>query len=478
MDIINAYQELGSLRAAAKLCGTTHRTVKQVIERQQTGELGYRTPPRPAHNTDPVMDLIRQRVKSTAGLISAKRLLPQAKAAGYTGSARNFRRAVSQAKKDFRLRRRVYRPWIPSPGEHLVIDWSPAGGLQMFCAVLAWSRYRFVRFATNQTRETTLRLLAECLEELGGVPAVVLADRMACLKAGVVANVVVPHPEYLRFAAHYGFRPDFCEAADPESKGVVENLVRYADYDLAIPAGGWSTPELANPDAEVWCAEVNDQLHSEIQAVPAERLIAEKELLRPLPSLRPALRTGVVRKVDRLATVRIGSARYSVPKRLVHAQVDVTVVDGEVVITYQQDEVARHAVVPPGSVSIKDEHYGGAVRRPSRAVRPRSGAEHAFVGLGAIAERFLRDAAAAGTSRLEGALSEILALEAAFGREQLLRALERAVTYRRYRPADVRAILEAGIGVQSPARPGEPLLLDLPQVPTRPLSAYALEELS
>jgi transposase len=57
------------------------------------------------------------------------------------------------------------------------------------------------------------------------VPAVVLADRMGCLKTGVVANEVVPHPEYVRFAAHYGFRPDFCEAADPESKGLVENLV-------------------------------------------------------------------------------------------------------------------------------------------------------------------------------------------------------------------------------------------------------------
>ena len=44
---------------------------------------------------------------------------------------------------------------------------------------------------------------------------------MACLQAGTVANVVVPHPVYVRFATHFGFRPDFCEAADPESKGVV-----------------------------------------------------------------------------------------------------------------------------------------------------------------------------------------------------------------------------------------------------------------
>ncbi len=45
MDIITAYQELGSYRAAARLCGTTDKTVKQIVERQQHGELAYRTPP-------------------------------------------------------------------------------------------------------------------------------------------------------------------------------------------------------------------------------------------------------------------------------------------------------------------------------------------------------------------------------------------------------------------------------------------------
>jgi hypothetical protein len=53
--------------------------------------------------------------------------------------------------------------------------------------------------------------------------------------AGVVANVVVPTPEYVRFATHYGFRPDFCEAADPESKGMVEHLVGYAKRDVIPP---------------------------------------------------------------------------------------------------------------------------------------------------------------------------------------------------------------------------------------------------
>ena len=170
-------------------------------------------------NTDLVEGLIARRIRDTKGRISAKRLLPEARAAGYAGSARNFRRAVARAKACYRRKERTYRPWVPSPGQHLVIDRGEEGGLPMSCAVLAWSRYRFVRFAPDRRRETTLRLLAECFEELGGVPAVVLADRMACLKAGEVANARVPHPEYVRFATHYGFRPGISRGRRPRVQG-------------------------------------------------------------------------------------------------------------------------------------------------------------------------------------------------------------------------------------------------------------------
>ncbi|WP_245548555.1 hypothetical protein [Gordonia namibiensis] len=67
------------------------------------------------------------------------------------------------------------------------------------------------------------------------MPDKVLADRMGCLKVGVVANVVVPTPMYVRYATHYEFAPDFCHGADPESKGIVENLCGYAQSDLARP---------------------------------------------------------------------------------------------------------------------------------------------------------------------------------------------------------------------------------------------------
>jgi hypothetical protein len=38
MDIISAYQQVGSYRAAADLCGTTHKTVRRVVEKAEAGE--------------------------------------------------------------------------------------------------------------------------------------------------------------------------------------------------------------------------------------------------------------------------------------------------------------------------------------------------------------------------------------------------------------------------------------------------------
>jgi transposase len=235
MDVLAAFREVGSYRGAAAICGTTHKTVKRIVERHNAGGAAPQRRQR-GHNYDDVAALVAERVRKTNGKISAKRLLPAARAAGYAGSARNLRRLVAGAKQRWRRgQHRGRRPAVWTPGDTLVIDWGVQDGLHVFCAVLAWSRFRFVRFAVDEKAATTFAVLAECFETLGGVPKTVLADRMGCLKAGVVANVVVPTADYVRFATHYGFRPDFCQGHDPESKGIVEHLVGYAKRDLVVP---------------------------------------------------------------------------------------------------------------------------------------------------------------------------------------------------------------------------------------------------
>ena len=132
-------------------------------------------------------------------------------------------------------------------------------------------------------------------------------------------------------------------------------------------------------------------VHSEICAVPAQRLDEERPLLAVLPSLRPdgiGLRP-VARKVDKLSCVRFGSARYSVPNWLIGDTVQLVVTrteGGDRVHVFERlsgEVVADHPVVAPGEVSIIDEHYGSS--RPDVRVRP-----HVHSGVRPHVQRFRR----------------------------------------------------------------------------------------
>jgi hypothetical protein len=169
----------------------------------------------------------------------------------------------------------------------------------------------------------------------------------------------------------------------------------------------WAAPR---PPAGGVGAEVNTITHSEICAVPVERLAVEQPLLGPLPSLRLELGARPVsRKVDRLSCVRFGSARYSVPCRLIGHQVTITITSSLIMIVepVTGEVLAEHQLVAPGENSIVDDHYGGPrPQRPSRAPRARTQTEKDFLALGPVAEAFLVGAAAAGVSKLSTELAD------------------------------------------------------------------------
>lgn len=76
-------------------------------------------------------------------------------------------------------------------------------------------------------------------------------------------------------------------------------------------------------------------------------------------------------------------------------------------------------------------------------------------------------------------LAELAALEAAHGRDTLVAARERAITFGRWRASGVRAILAAGAGagVAQPTEPGQALVIELPSTASRSLADYKHDEL-
>ncbi len=130
MDMIAAYRDVGSFRGAAAMCGTTPKTVKRAVALAQS--VGQRERTVREKNVDVVRDLVTKRIEKTQGRISAKRLLPEAMAADYEGSARNFRRLVAEEKQVWRREHhRGRRPGVWSfsgqAGGVRSLNWAPAG---------------------------------------------------------------------------------------------------------------------------------------------------------------------------------------------------------------------------------------------------------------------------------------------------------------------------------------------------------------
>ena len=209
------------------------------------------------------------------------------------------------------------RPAVWSPGEHLVIDWGVLGGLHVFCAVLAWSPV-CGSCASPPTSGPTRRWRCSpsASRSLGGVPG----DG-----AGRPDGLPEGRGGRQRGGAHRGLRAvrralrvpaRLLRGRRPGVEGHRGEPGRLRQDRPDGPAGTdgvggepFADVAAANTAAAAWCVEVNAAVHSEICAVPAERLVIERELLAPLPSLRAEHRAGVGDPQGRpalLCPVRLG----------------------------------------------------------------------------------------------------------------------------------------------------------------------------
>lgn len=83
-------------------------------------------------------------------------------AMGYNGSERTTRRAVAVARRAYAAgHRRIHRPWVPEPGLWFQYDFGDGPDVAgvasvLFCARLAWSRFRAVLAIRDKTLPTVI----------------------------------------------------------------------------------------------------------------------------------------------------------------------------------------------------------------------------------------------------------------------------------------------------------------------------------
>jgi hypothetical protein len=145
---------------------------------------------------------------------------------GYTGSERTTRRAIAEAKATYRAgHRRRFRPSLPEPG--LWFQWDYADGplvegrkTWLWCAWLAWSRFRVVLPIRDKTLPTVIAWLDVTLRRFDGVPTYGLSDNEKTLSVDQIARIAVRNPTMVEGGRYYGLTlPAVCHVTPSRRMG-------------------------------------------------------------------------------------------------------------------------------------------------------------------------------------------------------------------------------------------------------------------
>ena len=311
--------------------------------------------------------------------------------------------------------------------------------LYAFVFTLAYSRWTYAEFTTSQDMATFLGCHRRALTAAGGVPAEILYDNCKTVTTARVGHVVQFCETLLRFAAGYGYKPRTCWIHDPESKGKVENRVKFVKrsfyYGYEV-----STLEVLNVDARQWCAEVaNGEPCAATGVPPQERLMDESSALHPLPLVPVEVPVALDRGVSRTGIIHWLGNTYSVPDRLQRLTVQVHGFEDRLEVFHGQEQIAvLSRQRGKGQQAIRDEHYG-----------PRNGPgskgdqlQQRFEAIGPGAAEFLRALARTRRGHLRDQVEGILDLCEQHGSAVVQQAITRAAAFGAYSYKSVKGIVE------------------------------------
>jgi len=292
MKILEAFDLTRSCRDAGELAGCSPNTVAHWVARRDAGELTATVVCRP-QLIDEFLPKLEEWMEASNGKVRADVCHDKLVVMGYTGSDRTTRRAVAACRKAWGAgNRRVHRPWVPEPG--LWFQWDYGAGpvvdgaaTWLFCAWLAWSRFRVVLPIRDKTLPTVLACVDATLRRFGGCTTYALTDNEKTVTVEHVARIAIRNPDMVAAAGHYGLTVVTCLPADAPSKGGSEASVRVAKADL-VPTdanllGGYADWAALESACEAFCAEVNGRSHRVTRRTPVEMLDEERRRLHRLP---------------------------------------------------------------------------------------------------------------------------------------------------------------------------------------------------
>lgn len=308
------------------------------------------------------------------GIQNAEVLWERIREQGYSGG----KTLVKDYVKPYRPSRQApaVQRYETKPGDQAQVDWGIAdyvdeqGVLRkasVFVMTLGYFRAMYIEFSRRCDIRSFMRCFINAIEYFGGVPKVMLMDRMKTVILGIGDDRKPRwHPLFADFAATLGMIPKVCRVRRPQTKGKVERAVRFVKENF-LPGRTFVDLADLNAQARLWCDAKNRRIHGTTGERPVDRL--PREELKPLPSEETL---AAFRRVSQDGFVSYDDVRYVVPWVYSHREAMVRLLRGWVeswidgVMIARHEQAHRRAVVRlPGQYEGLKAAQGHAFSRPA-----------------------------------------------------------------------------------------------------------------
>ena len=381
-----------SIREIARELDISRNTVRRYLKSPEA----MRPKPRPPRgsNLDPYTEYIDHRMSE--GLENCVVLHREIKARGYQGCYSTVAQYV-RPKRQWRQPEATMR-FETGPGEQAQVDWGSLpyigeDGKQhrvwVFVMTLGYSRACYVELVRRADTAAFIQCHVNAFEYLGGVPRRCLYDNAKVVTLGRDEEKrPIWNQRMLDFSLRAGFEARLCREYRPQTKGKVENGVKYVRRNM-WPSIRFTDDADLNGQALEWCdAVANARIHGTTNRVPWEMLEEERPHLGKLPdraTLAPYLR--VDRKVSRDGFVSWEGSHYGVHWKWVETTVQVGERQGTVEIWAGDERIAVHPrAQQPKQRFILPGQWSGLPRGDNR---PRKEAVAVQVPMGEVERRSL-----------------------------------------------------------------------------------------
>jgi transposase len=364
--IRDLYHKGVSISELARRTGRDRKTIRQTVQAPDLLPPHKSRQPK-VRKIDPYVSYLEQRMAE--GVVNARKLYGEILAQGYPGKESQVREFVHDRRPD-RPTEACVR-FETAPGEQGQVDWGHFGfithhgrtcRLYAFVMTLGWSRASYLRFTVSLDTTWFIRCHLHAFAYLGGVPKRLLYDNLKSVVVWRDAEEVIHwNPRFLDFADVAGFSLQACQPYRPQTKGKVENGVKYVRGNF-WPGLHFQDLDDLNNQALAWLNTIaNPRVHGTTGEVPFSRLRAE--------GLQPADKaltydTSVLtsRRSSKDCVISYEGNLYSVPAAYARKTLQVKITEaGELMICSEVgQELARHRVLlGRGERSVQADHYRG-----------------------------------------------------------------------------------------------------------------------